>query len=390
MNGPRVLFIPTSSSAIMFWRIQNFVEAAWRLGAASFQNPLWVKNLNDIQPWQGKISDGPKYDPIFIRAFVPMIESGCVNADAVVFQYAHEEGALELFESIKIKFPNLPILTEIDDNILSIPPWNESFMTYDPRADVRRRALIQIKSSDGLIVSTPHLKEVYADHNPNIHVIENCIDFKMWDKLKKKSKPGIRIGWAGGTGHEGDFETVSESIKGVLSRHHDVKLVLINGPSKFGVPEFLKGIKNVEHHARWETVLHYPKMLAEMDIDIGIAPLVDCAFNRGKSNLKWLENSALGIPTVAMKVGHMEQTIDRGVDGLLAEDDVDFAEALELLIKDKKRRKAIGSAANARVRRDFNVDKIVKKYIGCLEDAISKKAEGLHAEEVAALPEAHA
>lgn len=375
----KVLFIPTSSAGIAWWRLQSYVEAAWRTGVASFQNPLWVKDMDGIQPWQTKLTDTPEkpHDPIFIRQFVPMIESGCIQADAVVFQYAHEEGALELFEAIKIKFPHLPILTEIDDNVLSVPPYNEAFQTYDPRSEIRRRAVAQMKASDGLIVSTPYLKEVFSEFNPNIWVVPNAIDFKTWDKLKRKAKPGVRIGWAGGSGHEGDFEVVAGALRRVLQKHKDARLVLLNGPAKRGIPEFLKDIPRVEHKAVWVPILKYPKLVMSEDFDIGIAPLVDSAFNRGKSNLKWLENSAMGIPTVASNVGHLSETIRTGVDGILCDDEREFELALDVLISDRKRRKAMGAAANARVRRDFNIDTVTAHYVSCLEEAIKIKAAPL-------------
>lgn len=360
----------------MHWRIQTYVVATHRLGIASFQNPLWYKDLNQVQPWQERITDkaDKPYDPFFIRQFVPMIESGCVQADAVVFQYAHEEGALELFDAIRIKFPRLPVLTEIDDNILSVPQYNEAVTTFDPRSEVRRRAIHQMRSSDGVIVSTPYLKEIYSEFNAQIHVVPNAIDFKQWDKLKGKKKPGIRIGWAGGSGHEGDFEPVANAIKQVLAAHKDTRLVLVNGPAKVGIPDYFNGVERVEHHATWTPILKYPKMLADMDFDIGIAPITDSAFNRAKSNLKWLENSALGIPTVAMRVGHFAETVNDGVDGLLAEDAEEFKKHLELLVTNRKWRKAIGTAANASVRRDFNVEEVAKHYVSCLDDVIAKKA----------------
>ncbi len=372
----RALFIPTSNSGVTWWRMQAFVEAAWRTKAASFQNPLWYKDLNNIQPWQEKLTDKPgkPFDPIFIRQFVPMIESGCVQADAVVFQYAHEEGALELFDSIRIKFPRLPIMTEIDDNILSVPHYNEAATTYDPRSEIRQRAIKQMRASDGVIVSTPYLKEIFSEFNAHIYVVPNAIDFKQWDKLKGKARSGIRIGWAGGSGHEGDFEPIAEALKRTLAKHKNARLVLVNGPARSGIPEFLKGVERVEHHATWTPILKYPKMLADMDFDIGIAPVVDSAFNRGKSNLKWLENSALGIPTVAMNVGHLAETIRNGVDGYLCDDDNEFGLALDVLISDKKRRKAMGAAANARVRADFNVDKVASLYVSVLEEVAAKKA----------------
>ncbi len=378
INSLNALFIPTGNSGLTWWRVQNFVQAAWRTKAASFQNPLWTKDLNSIQPWQEMLTDRPDkaHDPIFIRQFVPMIESGCIGADAVVFQYPHEEGALELFDAIKQKFPRLPLLTEIDDNILSVPHYNEAAHTFDPRSDVRRRAIQQMRQSDAVIVSTPYLKEAFAEFNAHIYVIPNAIDFKQWDKLKGRKRPGLRIGWAGGSGHEGDFAPVAEGIKKVLARHKDARLILINGPAAQGIPSFFKDVERIEHHATWTPILKYPKMLADMDFDIGIAPVVDSAFNRGKSNLKWLENAALKIPTVTMNVGHYAETIKNGVDGYLCEDGDDFALALDVLISDKKRRKAMGLAANTSVRKNFNVDNVAAEYVRVLREVADMKDAG--------------
>ena len=379
MRQLKALFLSTCNSGVIYWRIQNFVEAAWRTGLASFQHPLWIKDRNSMQEWQGKLTDGPKYDPLYLRAFVPMIESGCREADVVVFQYVQEEGALELFDSIKTRFPDLPILTEIDDNLLSVPRYNEANMTYDPRSEVRRRALDQIKASDGVIVSTPGLKTVYSEFNDNIHVIPNCIDFGLWNRAKRKSRPGLRIGWAGGGNHEGDVAAIQNAIKNTLKNHPSVKFVFVNGPGFHGLPDFLRNVPGVEHHAIWAPILKYPQMLASMDFDIIISPLVDSAFNRGKSNLKWLEAAALGIPCIASNVGHYAETLRTGDDCVLADDEKEFELALDVLIRDRKRRKDIGKAAHARAMRDFNVDTVVRKYVDCLQSAANIKACGLAA-----------
>lgn len=369
-----VLLIPTSSSGVMWWRMQSFVESAWRQGLASFQNPLWVKDHHgSIQPWQLKMPNSPEYDPLFTRAFVPMIESGCAKADAIVMQYVHEEGALDLFEAIKIRFPHVPLLTEIDDNILSVPSYNEAFGPYDPRSHVRRRAIDQIKASDGVIVSTPYLKEIFAEYNANIWVVPNSIDFKLWDKVKRRNRPGVRIGWAGGNGREGDVETIKDAILNVCRKHKDVKFVFVNGPAKQGLPDYFKDHPQIEHHAVWEPILKFPGLIGRLDFDIGISPLIDSAFNRGKSNLKWLENAAMSIPTVCSNVGHYAETVKTGKDGILCDDDREFELALDVLITDRKRRVQMGRAANARVREDFNIDKTTKVYLSALEEAISLK-----------------
>lgn len=373
MSLLRVLFIPTSSSGIMHWRIQGFVAEAHRSGAAQFVNPLWYKDLNDIQPWQKRMPGEREYDAGFVHSFVPAIDAACAIADAVVFQTVHTEGGIDLFDSIKLRYPNLPVLTETDDNILAVPTYNEAHGTYDVGSEVRARTVYQIKNSDAVIVSTPHLKEVYGEFNENIFVVPNSICQKDWDKVKRKSRGGIRIGWAGGNSREGDVKVVEQAIKNIVKRHKDVKFVFVAGPAKTGLPDWLKGVPQIEHHAKWVPVGKFAALLGDLDIDIGISPLVDSSFNRGKSNLKWLENSALGIPTVASNVGHYKETLRHGEDALLADDSESFEAALELLITDRKARRAMGLRAQERVRKDFNIEHTTRHYVECLRSVVSQK-----------------
>ncbi len=66
--------------------------------------------------------------------------------------------------------------------------------------------------------------------------------------------------------------------------------------------------------------------------------------------------------------------MNTGKDCILADNEQEFEVALDVLISDKKRRTAMGKAANLRARKDFNVDEVTKHYIKCLEEAISLKA----------------
>lgn len=366
--------LASMGASVTWWRLQSWAEAAWRNGVGSFKNILWDKDLSSIQPWQRKMPNSPEYDPLFTRAFVPTVESGCAQADAVVMQFIQEEGALDLFESIKIRFPHLPVLVEIDDNIMSVPTYNEAFDAYDPRAAARHRVLAQIKAADGVITTTAQLKEAYSPYNPNIWVVPNSIDFSRW-KVKRKARPGVRIGWAGGSGREGDIEIVKDAILNICRKHKEVRFVFVNGPSKIGLPEFFKGHPQIEHKAVFVPILKYPALMASLDFDIGISPLVDSSFNRGKSNLKWLENAAMGIPTVASNVGHYAETIRHGKDGFLCDDSKEFERALDILITDRKRRNQMGRAAQERVRQDFNIDKNVGLYVQAIEEAKALKTK---------------
>jgi glycosyltransferase involved in cell wall biosynthesis len=84
-----------------------------------------------------------------------------------------------------------------------------------------------------------------------------------------------------------------------------------------------------------------------VDYDIGVIPLRPHVFNQSKSHLKFLENSALGIPTVAADAGPYSQSIEHGKTGFLVKRDHEWAKYLNLLVNDEAAREEIGANAKA-------------------------------------------
>jgi glycosyltransferase involved in cell wall biosynthesis len=90
----------------------------------------------------------------------------------------------------------------------------------------------------------------------------------------------------------------------------------------------------------------YPAAMA--NFDIALAPATNSAFFRGKSDLRWLEASALGIPVVADPV--LYPSIEHGVTGLHATSPAAAREAMLALVDDAALRARLGSAAREYVR----------------------------------------
>jgi len=122
------------------------------------------------------------------------------------------------------------------------------------------------------------------------------------------------------------------------------------------------------------TFLEYPEHLAHQKWDIGIAPLVDTAFTRCKSHIKWLEYSMYQIPTIASRVYpyFMElegrKTIVDGETGLLCRNAKEWEEKLERLILDEDLRKKLGKQAYQYIKKewqykDFDVDAVFEKIL---------------------------
>ncbi len=322
-----------------------------------------------MHPWQMDIADTGNHPFLFGKMFAAARE-----ADAVVFQRVETRHALAAFYALKDQFPTKPILAEIDDDIFDVAPYNPAASCLAPGSHLTQLAIDQFKNADGIIVSTPYLKEVYSELNDHIYVVPNSIDVQAWDATPRKKKGGLRIGWIGSGSHSKDLELLDKVIPAIIEKNKDVTFVFSSffGENLEVLPEFLRNRKGVKIVNKWVPILKYAKHMAAQDFDIGLAPLVDNKFNRGKSNLRWLEYSALGIPCVASDVGHFKETIRDGVDGLLATNAEHFIGCIQALISDSKRRKSIGKAAHARIYKDFNVDRNLNIYISAIEDCLSR------------------
>ena len=91
------------------------------------------------------------------------------------------------------------------------------------------------------------------------------------------------------------------------------------------------------------------------EIDIGVMPLTDDLWSKGKCGLKALQYMALGIPTIASSVGVNKSIIDHQINGYLCDTPESWENHLELLIKSVELRKQIGAAGRLKIIQKFSV-----------------------------------
>ena len=382
--------IPASTDGVNYYRL-----ATWAFEMRKYRNTIvdlawfrYVTNPAVLHTWQEDID---KMEPSgdvpgltigqYVRA---AIDHFCEEADIVVWHPMYYEKSFEFFLEMQHKHQK-PFVVEVDDNYVDVPPWNEAYHGFRNGSSFRRVSLDCMRNADALTVTTPHLGETYAPINDNIYVIENSLDFKGdrkfvgWDTVSVRKHRGVRIGWIGGRAHFEDLMMVAPMLREILKKHEDVTLVLINSAiresCKLLKREYpFEGLKNVMYADRSVPINRYAGFMASFGFDIGLAPLVDCNFNRSKSNLRFLEYSGLSIPTVATDISHFSQTITPYEDGILIpENDMkQWKDAIELLIQDKNLREAIGRRANKRVKKDFNVQKNAPQYLRLLKELSGK------------------
>lgn len=226
----------------------------------------------------------------------------------VQFQRSATKEHLELMKHFKAniqpKFP-IPMVYEIDDMLFDIPDWNYASMYYN-----HNRPIIEelMKHCDAMITSTSKLREVYSPYCDRIAVIPNHLPKFIWGDIfeatdYKDEKKKIKILWAGSQNHFAVKQIQGEKVKGgdfgtellnFIRKTADVYEWHIMGAK---IQE-LENLGNKLHFHPWSNIFNYPKTVKDMEPDICIAPLQDIEFNRGKSNIKALEYTAIGAPAV--------------------------------------------------------------------------------------------
>ena len=205
------------------------------------------------------------------------------------------------------------VIYEIDDLIFKedIPHYNKfRFAFEDP--SIRQTSMEIMQICDEITVTNQFMKEyyIYKTGNENVTVIPNFIP-KFWmdryydlsqikeNYQKYKSKP--RIIYCGSGAHfdvennikqKDDFFHVNDVIRKTVDKF---QWVFVGG-----FPLTLRDLvtqKKIEYHA-WTNLVDYPKFISTLNATAFYAPLEDSNFNKAKSDLKFIESAAFGIPCI--------------------------------------------------------------------------------------------
>jgi glycosyltransferase involved in cell wall biosynthesis len=105
---------------------------------------------------------------------------------------------------------------------------------------------------------------------------------------------------------------------------------------------------------------------AIQDMDIGVMPLSDTPWARGKCGYKLIQYMACGLPVVASPVGVNREIVEHGVNGFLAETDAEWRSAIETLLADAELRRRMGASGRRKVERQYSLQvwgpSVAKKF----------------------------
>ncbi len=274
----------------------------------------------------------------------------------------HFSAYQRLMEYTKRKF--VPVVLDLDDYLLNMPEDHPNRVTNDYSAALLP-LLLAIKEVDFVTVSTEPLKQLVLPYNPNVKVLPNYLDGELWSFKDPSAAPlqengPIVLLFMGTPSHTPDLEMISPVIGKLLSKYEGRLKFLCYGPLP---PGSLQQHPFVEYR-KGESYNYaaFIKKFLEIQADIALAPLRDNSFNRCKSNLKFLEYSAIGIPGVFSDLSPYLGTVTEGRNGFMANDLVDWEAKLENLIGDPTKRHSLAAAAQADVKQNWMLSNNADKW----------------------------
>jgi glycosyltransferase involved in cell wall biosynthesis len=269
----------------------------------------------------------------------------------------------------------VPWVYDTDDDVHAVRPSNPGFRSYSVNSPHKRWALMAIERAFALTVSTPTLKEIYKKYNKRIHVLPNGIDLARWDKHPRGKKPKgeIRVGLLTSAGHWENIKMVEDVMIEVLKKYPNVVFYTYGGYRTVYMRKVPKELKSRIKWVKWAVAEDWPKVCKDLAIDVGLAPLVDNDFNRSKSNLRWLENTAQGMPTVASDVIPYRTANKDAI--VLCRTEAEWFNAISGLIEDPKLRKKIASNARKQAEAEYDISVVAKKYDAAYRQIIKEFKE---------------
>ncbi|MFL5820778.1 MAG: glycosyltransferase family 4 protein [Solirubrobacteraceae bacterium] len=169
----------------------------------------------------------------------------------------------------------------------------------------------------------------------------------------------VRVGWIGTPGNLPFLELVRPALRELVKRGRslDVRLISSSFPDWPELP-----VTPVP----WKFT-GAASALAELDI--GLAPLPDTPWTRGKCGLKVIEYMATGLPVVAAPVGALREIVVDGKTGLLARNGREWVAHVDRLVVDAELRCSLGQAGRRRVEERYSVAVAVPAIAKVLERA---------------------
>lgn len=342
MRDAEILFLPISGprGASSRYRVFQFLPAFAAAGWAP------IVHLPPESPERG------------VRRLIrTMQESRQIAALAATTQAVFIQKRLlqeALVESIA---SNRPLLFDFDDSIFTTPNGDHSRLA---QRRVESRLRTTLSAARLVVTGNRYLCDYARQYAGHVIHLPTVVDAGRYPAKSHAAKEEIVIGWIGHSVNH-PYLAGLEQILRKLSASWQIRLLVVSDRdfSMSGV---------VVENRRWSEAAEVDDIL---HMDIGIMPMPDDPWSRGKCGLKAIQYMAAGIPVVCAAVGANNEIVRDGIDGYCAVKASDWEASLCELCRSVELRQNLGAAARQRVAAAYSLDAAVPVMLDSISFLLS-------------------
>lgn len=214
--------------------------------------------------------------------------------------------------------------------------------------------------ADVVIAGNSFLLDYAKKYNSNAVLIPTTIDTVSYKRtIPRRSSGSICIGWTGSPTTIRNFQCGVPALAQIKARYGGRVHFRVIGDGSYRNDAL--GIKGEP----WEALTEVESL---SDMDIGIMPLPDEDWSRGKCGLKGLQFMALEVPVVMENLGANKEIVTDGVDGLLASGTAEWVSKLSSLVDSVDLRERLAVAGRRTVEARFSVESQRPAYVRLLRN----------------------
>jgi len=313
-------------------------------------------------------------EPLFDSSYVQQLYQGKKkDIRKILFYYFHRIRVLlkaRKIDLIWIEYEIFPWLPAIFENILSafkLPYIVDFDDAIFHRYDINPNKLIRIllgnkidsimKKSALVLAGNSYL----ADRAKNagaqrVEYLPTVIDLNRYSLKKEIKSKDFTIGWIGSPSTSSYLQDIQPALA-KLCEEENTKLAIISAHI-----ENIEGVTTKFHPWSEESEVENIR-----SFDVGIMPLPDTLWSKGKCGYKLIQYMACGIPVVGSNIGANKDIIDDGINGFLVSNTAEWIECIQKLRDDISIGKQLGKNGREKVEKKYCLQITAPKMISLFQ-----------------------
>jgi glycosyltransferase involved in cell wall biosynthesis len=372
----KILFLTPSpiESASERYRVYQFLPYLERAGFACTVRPFATRALHGaIQ--RGKLASKLALTPLcYMRRVLQL--STISQYDAVVVHRGILPFPWPALEKIVIR-RNAKVIFDFDDAIhvghqdigAAKYPWIYK-LKYGPGVNE------MLRHSTHVIVGNRTLADHALKFNSQVSVIPTVVDLKQYTCAPPRASSDVlTIGWVGSRSTS-PYLLEIEPVLQRLSQAHPGKIRF----QIYGHPERTLNLPNFS-----SSPFSLATEIADLrNIDIGIMPVPDNEWTRGKCAFKAIQYMALGIPTVVSPIGMATELVENNINGFWARTPQEWFETLSQLVSDAQLRSRFSEAGRKTIESRYSLQAWAPRLAELLQRVLEERRAMMAARTVSA------